>query len=221
MLIRESQWLKSVILSLDIKAGSNVLNFGSCNSAYTKMRPQIEMNIYNPTIAKNLVLLNFDLFPGEGIDIHGDILNDIVHSKLSSYNFSMIYLFNVLEHVEDIKSICDKIEQILQPGGYLLITVPYSFPPHDEPIDNGFRPLPNEVANLFKSCVIVKQNILSDYKYPHYLKRNINRIILSFFGKSTDTSPVYKPDNWKQPFYLLKYFFQCFKVTCLVLKKDN
>ena len=39
-------------------------------------------------------------------------------------------------------------------GGYILISVPYRYRIHHDPIDNGFRPTPGEILALFPSAQI-------------------------------------------------------------------
>ena len=63
---------------------------------------------------------------------------------------------NMFEHVDDrykFASICD---EVLSPGGYLLITVPHSYPYHLDPIDTMFRPSVDEIAKLFPYYELVE-----------------------------------------------------------------
>ena len=217
MLIKESQWLASAVQDLDLQPGCKILNFGSKNKAALKYQPYIEENLYNPLKTKGLKIINFDLFPGEGIDIHGDIFDDGIFRSLKNKSISAIFLFNVLEHVKDIKSICNKVESLIARGRYILISVPYKYPRHFDPIDNMFRPTPVEIKELFTNCEEVRSEIVKDFGYSYYLKTN-RLVALKFLFRLM--TPFYKLNVWRNTIITkLKYLNVDFEISCLVLKK--
>lgn len=50
-------------------------------------------------------------------------------------SFDCILSTEVFEHVFDINGTLIEINRVLKPGGYLLITCPFSFPEHEQPYD--------------------------------------------------------------------------------------
>jgi glycosyltransferase involved in cell wall biosynthesis len=216
MLLVESEWLRSVIEGLRLPPGTKVLNFGSQRHSILRYQAYIEENIYRPVARKHWELLNFDLFPGEGVDISGNILNDDCFFDLLHRKFRAVFALNVLEHLTDRVSICSRIEQLVPNGGYLLVSVPFKYPIHNDPIDNLFRPTPDEVMQLFPSCTLVKSDILIDKSFLYYVQRNIYLAVKFILRILT---PFYKFSNWKTQVALFPYFFKQFQVTVAVLKK--
>lgn len=217
MLLNESIWLKNKIERLDLKNGEFILNFGSQSEEVYKYQPHIYTNVIRPTLKNGGKIINYDLFPGKGVDISGDLFDDKVFSKLKEYKFNYIYLFNVLEHVEDKEKLCLRIEELLEKGGTILISVPNSYPIHYDPIDNGFRPIPKEVADLFPNCEIVDSEIVDDHNFFFYFK--INWLVAGKYFLRLLT-PFYKYNRWKKTILpKLKWLNKKFKVSLLVLKK--
>jgi SAM-dependent methyltransferase len=216
MLLFESEWLKSAIQSLDLPPGTKVLNFGSQKISVLRYQGYIDENIYRPVTRKQWELFNFDLFPGEGVDISGDIMDDDVLAALVQREFGAIFAFNVLEHLTDHASICSRIEQLLSKGGYLLVSVPFKYPIHNDPIDNRFRPTPDQVIQLFPSCTVVQSSTVKDASFWFYLQRN-SRVAVKFILRLL--TPFYKFSNWKTQVALLPYLSRKFQVTVVVLKK--
>jgi hypothetical protein len=216
MLLAESEWFLSVIDGLNLSPGAKVLNFGSQRLSALHYQEYIRDNIYRPVSRKHWELLNFDLFPGEGVDISGNILDDDCFTALVQRKFGGVFVFNVLEHLADRTSICFRIEQLLSKGGYLLVSVPFKYPIHNDPIDSRFRPTPHEVLQLFPSCTIVKSDIIIDKSYLFYLMRN-KHLAMKFIVRLL--TPFYRFANWKTQVALLPYLFKNFQVTVVVLQK--
>ena len=114
---------------------------------------------------------------------------------------------------------CLRIEDLIATRGIILISVPFSFPTHYDPIDNGFRPKPNEIANLFPNCEIIDSEIVVDYDYLYYLSTNW-RGSLKFIARLF--TPFYRYERWKNTILpKLKWLNKPYKVTCVILKKNK
>ncbi len=61
-----------------------------------------------------------------------------------------------LEHVHNPKDICAAIVEIIKEKGYLIVTVPFLYPYHNDPFDTMFRPDINELALLFPKTKLIK-----------------------------------------------------------------
>jgi len=57
---------------------------------------------------------------------------------------------SMLEHVEDIDGALRAIAGLAD--DWLIVTVPFSYPLHECPIDNGWRPSPDELAEKVEAC---------------------------------------------------------------------
>lgn len=87
--------------------------------------------------------------------------------------FDLVFANNLLEHVKNIKSATKNILSVVKPGGHLCISVPHMFPYHPDPIDNGFRPTPRELAKLFPGTKILKKSIVVQKMNVMFTKRGI------------------------------------------------
>jgi 2-polyprenyl-3-methyl-5-hydroxy-6-metoxy-1,4-benzoquinol methylase len=71
-----------------------------------------------------------------------------------------VFAFNLLEHVSNYNKAAKNISSVIPKGGYLFVSCPREFPYHPDPIDNGFRPTPAELAGLFPKMKIIKKSII-------------------------------------------------------------
>lgn len=216
MQIKESEYLKTIIEELPIDDNTNILNIGSQSESYIKTQPYIRRNIVEPTKKKKAKIVNLDIFEGPGVDLVGDITDKRFAEEIKN-KFNIIYSFNVLEHVTDIAKFTRALESIVPSGGYILISVPYKYPIHYDPIDNGFRPKPNELLNYFTNCEIQKSEIVQDFTYWYYLTSSPKRIITEIVRILT---PFYRFNKWKKVVIpKIKWINKKFEVTCVLLKK--
>jgi SAM-dependent methyltransferase len=218
MLLNESLYLKTLIDTLEGDANTKVLNFGSQREdTLSTYQPWVNKNIIETTRVKGFTIVNFDIVDGKGVDIAGDLFEEKTFTLLKTHQYSIVFLFNVLEHVTDIPRLCRQIEAILEPGGKILVSVPYRYPKHNDPIDNGFRPTPEEIAGQFPASQLLDYQIVKDKYFSFYMKLNKKRllkfVIRLFF-------PFYKYENWKNQFRLLKYLRKNFFVSCALLVKQ-
>ena len=100
----------------------------------------------------------------------------------------------MLEHVADIGLVARNLMSITADGGYILISVPYRYRIHHDPIDNGFRPTPGEILALFPSAQItcVAKAIISitdpfyyGIKNPGFPSGATMKGLTFFLGKGT------------------------------------
>ena len=68
---------------------------------------------------------------------------------------------NLLEHIDNKDIIINTIDKILKKGAYCLITVPYNYPYHLDPIDTMYRPKPKEIFNLFNGYELIYSECLT------------------------------------------------------------
>ena len=219
MLIKESLWIKDIIRDINLPPGAKILNIGSQDEKYLKQQYYIKENIVDTCTDEGYQIVNLDIKPGKGVDIVGDICNEEIQMKLQEMKISAIYLFNILEHVTDIGAICSSIEKILPKRGYILFSGPYVFPKHLDPIDNLFRPKPNDLLQYFNTLDIVDSAILKDYTYSYYLFRDWRlffRTLMRIF------SPFYKFNKWRTVIIpKLRYLNKNYEVTCALLRKNG
>lgn len=216
MLIEESRFIKVLIEGLPGEK-LTILNFGSQKKKRLKEQPYIYENIILPVLKKNHHLINLDLYEDEGVDIIGDIMEDDVFRKLKDLHINVLFLFNVLEHVTDIKSICARLQEIMPSGAKIFISVPHSFPRHDDPIDNLWRPSPSEIVALFPNFSVIKAEIVEDTTYLNYLFSSVKFFTKDFIRL---LMPFYRYSKWKNCVVpQLRWCFKNFSVSIVALEK--
>jgi len=143
MLKKEAKWIGEMTQDLKIK---KVLDISGGDWFFRNIRqPFIEKYIFSNL--KNVV--------------RTDINNDVCSKKFTKIGkFDLVLANNILEHVADIKNASKNILSVVATGGYLCVSVPFRFPYHPDPIDNGFRPTPKELAKLFPKTKVIKKSII-------------------------------------------------------------
>jgi SAM-dependent methyltransferase len=106
-----------------------------------------------PLRAEGVEIVNSDLKAEAGIDVAGDILDPMVRDALGERGFRCILAANLLEHVPNPAAVAGACEEIVGPGGLILVSVPESYPYHADPLDSGLRPSPDALAALFTRSV--------------------------------------------------------------------
>lgn len=80
----------------------------------------------------------------------GDVTDTDFIQTLKQLNPSIIICSNLLEHLENRKIFCDALVKIMNPKTLLIISVPYLFPYHEDPIDTMYRPDIEELQKHFQ-----------------------------------------------------------------------
>jgi SAM-dependent methyltransferase len=164
MFDREAARLREILLGQ--RAVSPLLNLGSSTREFREVtKPYIQAELFGPLEAAGVQVFHSDLKRAEGVDLTGDILDPAVRADLKARGFKCVLCANMLEHVRDPKAVAAACEDIVGPGGLVLATVPSSHPFHADPIDNGFRPTPVELAATFRRSETLLTDELAGRSY--------------------------------------------------------
>lgn len=149
MLKNEAIWIGKQTSNLKV---FSVLNIGEGSWFFRNIRQSyIQKYIFN-NFERNSIKVT-----------HTDFENDVCKKSFRRLEkFDLVMANNLLEHVGSIKKTVDNISSVIKTGGYLCISVPHKFPYHPCPIDNMFRPLPNELISLFPKFKVVKKKLVKD-----------------------------------------------------------
>ena len=200
MFREESLWIKDAIEKLQPAAAKNeVANIGSSTEYFRKtIQPHIHNNIIISLENAGWKVVNVDLKNEPGVDLAADVTKPGFATPFKD-RFALTICTNLLEHVEDINLVVSNLVDITKPGGYILMTVPYKYKIHLDPIDNGFRPTPNEITERFKDAVdkVIDSKIISISDIDQYRIRKSRFPIWGYrerigyyFGKRHKTSGV-------------------------------
>lgn len=94
--------------------------------------------------------LGVDLEPGKGVDLVRDLTDDLrtITSGLPVPSFNTVICFSVLEHCRHPFKMCDNLSALLNRGGVVFVSVPFSWRIHAYPSDY-WRFTPEGVKVLF------------------------------------------------------------------------
>jgi SAM-dependent methyltransferase len=212
MFVEEALWMKSAIEDLSLPHGSRVADVGSSDLFYrTRAQPHVDEHIYQPLRSRGVEVVSCDSKKELGVDYIVDICSnqrtpfDDIRST-----FDLVLCANMLEHVVDRRLAVRNLLSLVQPGRYLLLTVPHTYFYHEDPIDTMFRPTPSELMTLVaeqSNCAIISQAILSITEKQYYLMPVYPRILLHnipFYAYRQAWRWLLKPFRWKQTCILLK-----------------
>lgn len=227
MLFEEAKWVGNQLLNI-CDAKSKVLNIGSSSlRSRTIVQPHMADFVFNPLSEKGVNVIHTDMKDDEGVDLVGDLTDPDFIKELNTLEIDCVLCSNLLEHIENKSILIDAINEIVPEGGYCLLTVPHVYPYHLDPIDTMYRPTPTELAKLFDSYSVIKQECVVatrkskdkvDRNYFHMLKNNPS---LGFRMIARSFMPFYKYQVWKNTVKDLSKMFKPFQVSCVVLQKKT
>ena len=182
MFRREAEWIGAHLAALPVEAISPLVNIGSSTGDFReRIQPWIDEAIFKPLRERGVEVVHVDLKTDPGVDMIANILEDEGFERLRALKPQMALLCNVLEHVLDPATFTRRSLDILRPGGRLLVSVPRSYPHHNDPIDTMFRPTPEEVLALVPGAKMVHGEILATEYHWDEIKRNPKKLMRDKF----------------------------------------
>ncbi len=200
MFREESVWIKHALEQLKLSpVGKEVANIGSSTDHFRRVvQPHIHHNIIDTLHMNGWKVCNVDLKMEAGVDLVADVTKlDFAAPFMNRFNLTICT--NLLEHVQDINLVVKNLIAITQNGGHILITVPYKYKIHLDPIDNGLRPTPKEILKLFGAAaerVLVSKIIsITDKQYyrikpSHFPLWGYRERLAYYLGKRHKTSGI-------------------------------
>jgi SAM-dependent methyltransferase len=150
MFVEESVWIRETLQRIDLPRGGKVLDVGSSTREYrTVKQPHVEENVMRPLRERGLEITHVDAKRAEGVDVAFDL--DAPGADLRAAldrTFDLVICASLLLHVQGPQQAIDAARAMVGPGGYLLVTTPWSFRRTLDPHDNMIRPSPAELARL-------------------------------------------------------------------------
>lgn len=218
MLYEESLWFKKIIQKHTLP-NTLVLNIGSSTKEFTEItQPYIKTNLLDEFIKKNCVIKNIDIKHAEGVDLVGDVTDPTFVAQLKELNASIIICSNLLEHLSERTKFCNALTEIMNPSTKLIVSVPYSFPYHEDPIDTMYRPNLNELQNAFPKLVQIEGEIVDCGSFLDFSHKNHSFIQKYFSFTKLSIAAAISFFISRKKFDKLSWIFKRVSATCVIYK---
>lgn len=209
MFLEESYWIKRELQKIsDIK---DVIDIGASTLEFRTVRqPYIEENIFKPLKDRGIKITYLDMKCQNGVDISLDISD-----KGFSFReeFDLVICTNILEHIERLDTSIINLSNLVKDNGYLIVTVPYVYPYHPDPIDNMLRFTIKDLKTLFKNFDVISAETINveSRTFFHRFRIGINAIVKILI----DMKIAYLKIN------IINHLIKRLKVTCIIFKKKS
>jgi hypothetical protein len=188
-------------------------------------QPHVDAHVFRPLRARGVRILNLDLKEDEGVDLVGDVLNPDFQMKLAAFHPRLVMCSNLLEHLTDPTAFAHACASIVEPGGYLLVTGPYSYPYHLDPIDTLYRPGPDEVCRLFPDLSCLHKAVVADSTYlDDLLSQNTSKQLIRLIGGHVLKFPyllLADRERFKARYHRYLWLFQQYTSTVVLLHRSG
>ncbi len=219
MLVIESKWIGDLLQGFGKTSRElKLLNVGSSTLEFrTLIQPYIEKNVFQK-LPLNLKVVHLDMKEEEGVDMVGNLMDENFLQSIQE-KFDMVLCSNLLEHVEEPQKVIDRLEQIIPVGGHIIVTGPYRFPYHNDPIDTKFRPSVKKLASMFSRSVLIEGQIITEE--DSHFKMLARKPKLALLTLARLATPFYKPKSWLSQVKDVPNLFKPFQVVAVLLKKQK
>lgn len=218
----ESQWLRDRLDPIPSTDLSPALEIGSSGLTFrTTIKPHIEEHVHAPLRRRGIKVVTADIRDEDGVDIVGDVFDAGVQDRLKRVGAKTLLLCNLFEHLDDPQSFASVCRQFVEPGGWIIVTVPHDYPYHLDPIDTMFRPSPANLHEMFPGTELEVADVLVDTGYWSDLRRSmsvggaVSRILTDLARTIALRGGV---ERARSRLSRLKYLFRDYKIAAVILK---
>jgi hypothetical protein len=222
MLIEEAKWLGKQLCNLGDEYFPMV-NIGSSTSVFrTQMQPHIDEFIFKPLREQGKKVFHADIKKADGVDLTGDLNDSDFISEVKKLQIKSVFCSSLLEHVLSPQTVCGNIEDMLDAGGIIAVSVPCRYPYHKDPIDTKFRPSIDKLCSLFPNCTLIDGKVVTsaDTHAKTLWKKICSGKLLDVFNTVKRwILPLRGMDEWRKARGDVWHLFKPYQITCIVLQK--
>lgn len=220
MRIEEAKEIAEIVRTIGLKPGAKCLNLGSSTRAFRETaQPHILAQLIKPLEADGLRFVHCDMKADDGVDLVGDALDPAFQARLAAENADLLLCCNMLEHLADPMHFVRSFDRFLPPGGYAVLSVPYSYPYHPDPIDTLFRPSPGEIAKMFGGWRMVTGRVVKSSTYLQDLQKQKRPVLQLLIHIGRILAPFYRPQHWFTVSHRILWLFRRYSVSIVVMQK--
>ena len=150
-----------------------ILNLGSSTLAFrVHEQPHIDSMLFEPLRQRKVETFHQDIKPAIGVDLVGDLMDPLFIDELRELGCRTVLCNNLLQHVESPEMVLGRVSDLLAAGALLIVTGPAHYQKHYDPIDNLFRPDPEQVTRMMGKVDVVSTATL-----------DVGTVVSSFSGE--------------------------------------
>lgn len=216
----EAKYIGELVQKIAETGKGPVVNIGSSSQYIREVeQPHIHKYLFAPLEKMNVTVVHSDLKDQKGIDIAGDIFDPDLQNQLRDLQPQIMLVCNLLEHLEvEVRNQLPKVlGNIVKPGRFLIISVPYEYPLHFDPIDTYYRPSPEDLYSLFPSYELIDAQIVTSSTFLPELWQLDLRVKLKMVARAV--TPFYRPHKWLGMMHRFTFLFRPYKVSCVALRR--
>lgn len=218
----EAAFVGRTVRELARQGAQPVLNIGSSTAHFRAVeQPHIEAEVFAPLGADGVSVLHLDLKADAGVNITGDVFDTDLQRRVTSLGPRVVLVTNLMEHLRpELRTTLPAIlDRLVRPGGFLVITVPYSYPLHFDPIDTYYRPSPEELCAQFPDYRCVTAHVITSTTYFAELAELSPRAKFRIALRAL--TPFYRPKQWLALAHRFLWLARPYRVSCVVLQKPG
>lgn len=214
----EARWLCRALDGFAPQRLSPLLNLGSSTAAFREQtQPWTGQLLFRPLRARGIDVVHVDTRDGAGVDVRADLTDPSDLAPLRALRPRALLCCNILEHVADPDRLARHCLDLLESGGLVFVTVPFSYPYHRDPIDTMYRPSPAELGALFAGARLLDAAIIgAGMSYRDDVRRR-PWILLRHVARFP--APFVSLEKWKRSMAKLYWLGAEYRITCGVLEK--
>jgi len=214
----DAEWLGRTLAELGTEELSPLLNLGASTKHFREVeQPHVHQLVFGPLHARGVNVIHSDLKAADGVDLVGDVFDDVDFARLKAANPRAVICTHMFEHVRDRQELSRRLLALLPERGLFFVTVPSSYHEHNDPIDTMYRPTPDELASLFAGQQILhKGELIGDTYWSHVARRPLTIFFRHFFRFFV---PFLGWKAWKRSMRKLYWLFHHYKVAAIVGRK--
>jgi SAM-dependent methyltransferase len=222
MRLEESRRIAQILSVAPLPPGSVCLNVGSSTRHFREVeQPHIHSELIRPLEAAGIRVVHCDLKADEGVDLVGNVLDPDFQRQMADRRADVLLCCNILEHLIDPQAFADACSSLVRPGGYMVVTVPYSYPYHADPIDTMLRVDPQALAGFFPGWELVRGEVVESQTFLEETLAHSDGVSRLVRHLLKVLAPFYRPRQWRTNAHRALWLFRPYKVSVALLRKPH
>ena len=222
MRVNEAQAIGRALADLRSDELDPILNLGSSTRAFREVeQPQIDRFVFAPLRKRGITIHHADMKAADGVDLVGNVYDPAFQARIREVGPATIICSNMLEHLEDRARFLSMCDAMLPVGGLMLITVPYDYPYHQDPIDTYFRPTPDDLASMLPNYTCIWSDIVRDARFKDDFAKLPTREKMRRIASLWKAPVLYVKDRARflGRYHRWLWWNRPYKVSCILLRK--